>query len=463
MTDHGPSVVPQEQIADLIHRLRSRAMIEAPQDNDGYDPDQDADDSAEITWGELAEIAALLREAADALAASASSSTVRPPQEALEQLIATWRQPVTQTSHDPDYDNGRESARNRCADELETTLRADAAAASPQNAEAQKKPCDRWNWWNHAPLVGSERCMTCGFLRSEHAVETKRKRRGRASVSESGEPVSPADLQVGGGDESQHEATTQGGTQQGDGAEGQGMSGVSAARDLSANRLRSSDGATASESVPLLQSGVVTAAQTTPPPQTEESQDMVCRHGTAMDVHCCNCHSGFIFDPEHKCPPPQVALDWQNLRNVLCCVSQIFNGWRGCEEWSKFDEETAQAVVEIQRAIDVPVVAQPTPAPKPDILKALIEKWRDEATTRRALADAVKKYCRGCAAGDLISPKCETCGHGENKHRRIFDPEAEPPRHFGFCDECKRKGEKYPTTHHDFAPSVDPSPAAERT
>lgn len=26
------------------------------------------------------------------------------------------------------------------------------------------------------------------------------------------------------------------------------------------------------------------------------SADVVCEHGTAMDVHCCNCHSGFLFD-----------------------------------------------------------------------------------------------------------------------------------------------------------------------
>jgi hypothetical protein len=24
--------------------------------------------------------------------------------------------------------------------------------------------------------------------------------------------------------------------------------------------------------------------------------DVTCEHGTAMDVHCCNCHSGFLFD-----------------------------------------------------------------------------------------------------------------------------------------------------------------------
>jgi hypothetical protein len=33
-----------------------------------------------------------------------------------------------------------------------------------------------------------------------------------------------------------------------------------------------------------------------PAPTRNEIGDMVCEHGTAMDVHCCNCHSGFLFD-----------------------------------------------------------------------------------------------------------------------------------------------------------------------
>jgi hypothetical protein len=34
-----------------------------------------------------------------------------------------------------------------------------------------------------------------------------------------------------------------------------------------------------------------------------EPPHIVCEHGTAMDVHCCNCHSGFVFDMAHECPP----------------------------------------------------------------------------------------------------------------------------------------------------------------
>lgn len=33
-----------------------------------------------------------------------------------------------------------------------------------------------------------------------------------------------------------------------------------------------------------------------------------CEHGTAWDVHCCNCHSGFIFDLDHECPEPDNVM-----------------------------------------------------------------------------------------------------------------------------------------------------------
>lgn len=39
-----------------------------------------------------------------------------------------------------------------------------------------------------------------------------------------------------------------------------------------------------------------------PVPRAEEAPDEVCQHGVAMDVHCCRCHSGFIFDKDHECP-----------------------------------------------------------------------------------------------------------------------------------------------------------------
>jgi hypothetical protein len=38
------------------------------------------------------------------------------------------------------------------------------------------------------------------------------------------------------------------------------------------------------------------------PPPPAPPVDEVCEHGVAMDVHCCNCHTGFIFDVTHECP-----------------------------------------------------------------------------------------------------------------------------------------------------------------
>lgn len=37
--------------------------------------------------------------------------------------------------------------------------------------------------------------------------------------------------------------------------------------------------------------------------QLDDQGDHVCQHGVAMDVHCCNCHSGFLFDYQHVCEP----------------------------------------------------------------------------------------------------------------------------------------------------------------
>jgi hypothetical protein len=36
--------------------------------------------------------------------------------------------------------------------------------------------------------------------------------------------------------------------------------------------------------------------------------DVTCRHGVALDVHCCNCHSGFIFDLNHECEEPMADV-----------------------------------------------------------------------------------------------------------------------------------------------------------
>jgi len=38
-------------------------------------------------------------------------------------------------------------------------------------------------------------------------------------------------------------------------------------------------------------------------PVVDARGDYVCEHGTAVDVHCCGCHSGFLFEDDHVCAP----------------------------------------------------------------------------------------------------------------------------------------------------------------
>lgn len=71
---------------DLVQRLRARALIEAPDEHMSI---EDIEYPVEVTSGELAEIAALFREAADALAAVSSSQTWQP--DALQATIQILR------------------------------------------------------------------------------------------------------------------------------------------------------------------------------------------------------------------------------------------------------------------------------------------------------------------------------------------------------------------------------------
>lgn len=83
-----------------------------------------------------------------------------------------------------------------------------------------------------------------------------------------------------------------------------------------------------------------------PDPATPRSQgtelrggpdaDPVCQHGTALDVHCCNCHSGFVFDKNHECPPAAPDLRAQieallpDLIDVLRHVNVLDCGAHYC-------------------------------------------------------------------------------------------------------------------------------------
>lgn len=72
-------------------------------------------------------------------------------------------------------------------------------------------------------------------------------------------------------------------------------------------------------------------------PNYGADDDAVCSHGVALDVHCCGCHSGFLFDPD-SC----ICLAIEDLRTEYPGLSidelrdrcrQDDDGWNDAEGW----------------------------------------------------------------------------------------------------------------------------------
>lgn len=57
-------------------------------------------------------------------------------------------------------------------------------------------------------------------------------------------------------------------------------------------------------------------------PRLNDQGDWVCEHGTAMDVHCCYCHNGFIFEDDHVCQvdPARAATCDHEFADTTFCV-----------------------------------------------------------------------------------------------------------------------------------------------
>lgn len=77
-TEAAGAPAQEPEHSDLVQRLRARAMIEAPEDDEDALNRVAFEDVPEITFAELAEIGDLLREAADALEASSTGRSSQP-------------------------------------------------------------------------------------------------------------------------------------------------------------------------------------------------------------------------------------------------------------------------------------------------------------------------------------------------------------------------------------------------
>lgn len=99
----------------------------------------------------------------------------------------------------------------------------------------------------------------------------------------------------------------------------------------------------------------------TDPTKTATPQDMAqdepaCKHGIAMDVHCCNCHSGFIFDRYHVCEP--APLDWFFNASVEDVIGALVEDGSVLSRWK--DEIKRASVRAEDRVIAAEQVASVT-------------------------------------------------------------------------------------------------------
>lgn len=61
-----------------------------------------------------------------------------------------------------------------------------------------------------------------------------------------------------------------------------------------------------------------------------ESRDVTCEHGTAMDVHCCNCHSGFLFDVNECWCTVEAERRWFDRAPGMWMILVLFSLLVGC-------------------------------------------------------------------------------------------------------------------------------------
>lgn len=79
--------------------------------------------------------------------------------------------------------------------------------------------------------------------------------------------------------------------------------------------------------------------------------DHVCEHGTAVDVHCCHCHSGFIFDFDHECMEETLIPRRARLDQFTPAEKAIYDAVQAIEAMAA-DVRLTDAVVLLQAARD---------------------------------------------------------------------------------------------------------------
>jgi hypothetical protein len=115
------------------------------------------------------------------------------------------------------------------------------------------------------------------------------------------------------------------------------------------------------------------------------ADDPVCEHGTALDVHCCGCHSGFLLDIESCTCLNEAAPVTVTIAKAVC--RELLGG-----------DDSPQFVEQVE----------------PIIAKALIQaitKERERAVSLEHALRAIFREPYGCSLCDSGVPRNPRKGH----------------------------------------------------
>jgi hypothetical protein len=155
--------------------------------------------------------------------------------------------------------------------------------------------------------------------------------------------------------------------------------------------------------------------------RNEQSGDVVCEHGTAIDVHCCNCHSGFLFDWDGCSCAPEPPPDLRTLHSKLTFLMTrlTIDGYRAlpCQSCQRGAFLDVQDIYELLR--DLLAVLPQEPAAEARIATPELKQREADVLRLRTALQTYGQHHHNCE-----SDICNVCGReSENRqHWRLRVP-----------------------------------------
>ena len=177
-----------------------------------------------------------------------------------------------------------------------------------------------------------------------------------------------------------------------------------------------------------------------------DSPDVVCEHGTAMDVHCCHCHTGFIFDTNHECPDPTPSALKELLSasdDLLAVVKELREQVADWQRWSIVEIAVRNPNVAsyINHWEGRTLAAEATLATLREGQDKLLQ-WRADVTSA---AISAAKLEGGLLYDDVVKAIRQLGTDREAAERRVqeLEQELQAEHETSRNDPCEQRAERY--------------------